>query len=317
MSSVEQITGALNAPARSKLVPRTCPVCGAGKQESKLFTPRNIDPARLNALSFASRKVPEFMSHELVRCLRCDVVYACESGDAAETGEAYHEAQFDSSEEARDAAASYALTLESALATVTDKDGVLDIGTGTGTFLQQMAQRGFTGLVGIEPSPAAISAADEDIRPSIRMGLFDPASFASEQFALISCFMTLEHVHDPAALVNACYGLLKPGGVMVVVVHDWRAWNNRILGRRSPIVDIEHLQLFSSRSVTTLFNKAGFVQVDCQSFRNRYRLEYWCKLLPLPGGLRTAVDKLIKRTGLADHKIAMNVGNLMVVARKP
>lgn len=306
----------MDSSTRISLVPRRCPVCQSGAESAAPFLSRNLDPDRLNALSYASRKAPEFMCYELVRCTHCDVIYASESVDAAQSGDAYHQAEFDSSNEARDAALSYAQTLDSVLNTMPDRHGALDIGTGTGVFLQQLSVRGFSGQQGIEPSAAAIAAAADDIRPHIHEGIFEPSQYQPESFALISCFMTLEHVHDPAALVAACRDMLKPGGVMVVVVHDWRAWNNRLLGRKSPIIDIEHLQLFSTQSVTALFKNSGFGTVECASFYNRYRLEYWAKLLPLPSPIKAGVFRLLKGAGLADKKASMNVGNLMVVARK-
>jgi len=85
--------------------PRSCPVCGAGPVHATLFLEDSIDPSRLSGFSFASRKVPEFMSHRLVRCGACDLVYADNPPDAEVLANAYHEAAYDSAEEADDAAA--------------------------------------------------------------------------------------------------------------------------------------------------------------------------------------------------------------------
>lgn len=47
---------------------RPCPVCGASPKGAPVFVEGSIDPARLDRFSFASRKMPEFMSHRMVRC---------------------------------------------------------------------------------------------------------------------------------------------------------------------------------------------------------------------------------------------------------
>lgn len=257
------------------------------------------------------------MCYTLVRCPECDVVYANESPSAVEIGNAYHEAAYDSREEAMHAAVSYEHALMRTISSMTDREGALDIGTGTGIFLKRLQNQGFTGLVGVEPSKAAIEAADPDIQGFIREGVFSSSSFASGSFSLITCFMTLEHVSDPSSLVRGCLALLKPGGVMAVVVHDQRAWNNRLLGSRAPIIDIEHLQLFSKISISELFRRSGFVNIESRSFWNRYRLTYWNRLFPTPVFLKRRIESLLGITGLGNARLSMNVGNLMVVARKP
>ena len=93
----------------------------------------------------------------------------------------------------------------------------------------------FAILFGIEPSTAAIDAAPAHRRTWIREGIFEGSDFPPESFDLICCFMTLEHVQDPGALVAAAHRLLRPGGVFVGVTHNRRAWLDRFsaVARRS------------------------------------------------------------------------------------
>lgn len=55
---------------------RACPACGSRKYSP--FAKKCFDRELLGDLSFASRKPPECMRLELVRCLQCDLVYAPE-----------------------------------------------------------------------------------------------------------------------------------------------------------------------------------------------------------------------------------------------
>ena len=295
---------------------RKCPVCMACATSGILFLDRRIDMNKLSSFSFASRKVPEYMNYKLLRCPHCDVIYACEAPEGSEISDAYHQAAYDSKYEALQAAEAYEQALKPFLAAMTDRHGMLDIGTGTGVFLQRMLAHGFSGVVGVEPSRAAIDAADMDIKVNIREGVFSADDFEPSSFSLICCFMTLEHVSDPAALVRDCFRLLKTGGIMAVVVHDWRAWNNRLLGRHTPIVDIEHLQLFSKDSITELFRRSDFIDIVCRSFWNSYRIDYWNRLLPSPLFLKHCTAFVLRKTGLGRFRLPMNVGNLMVVAHK-
>ncbi len=298
------------------LQPRDCPICGANAGPGISFFDRRIDVSRLTNYSFASRKSPEYMCFTLLRCPQCDVVYACEAPGKAAISDAYHAAAYDSQQEAIDAAETYERALRPHLAPMLNRRGALDIGTGTGVFLQCLRSHGFTDLIGVEPSVAAVNAADPGIRPFIRLGPFQSDQFEQASLSLISCFMTLEHVPEPATLVRECFHLLRPGGLMTCVVHDWRAWNNRMLGRRSPIVDIEHLQLFSKASVHTLFQRSGFVDIRCRSIWNSYRLDYWNRLFPTPSIIKRGLDVALRSTGVGRIRMAMNVGNLMVFAHK-
>jgi SAM-dependent methyltransferase len=296
---------------------RDCPLCATPSRQAPTFLERNIEVSRHTALSFASRKPPEFMCHHLARCPTCDLVYADDPPGQEELAQAYHQADFDSAEEADDAAEAYIRAIGPLLAALPSRRAALEIGAGTGVFLGKLQPFGFGELVGVEPSPAAIAAAAPHLRPWLREAIFREQDFAPASFDLVCCFMTLEHVHDPKALADAVARLLRPGGAFAVVVHDWRGWVNRMLGRRSPIIDIEHMQLFSPRSVRTLLEDAGLTRVTATSFRNRYALRYWLRLLPLPDGAKRALAGGLSATGLAHRRLGMNVGNLVAWGFKP
>ena len=297
-------------------VTRPCPVCHAGAERARLFLEENIDPSQLSAFSFSSRKAPEYMSHRLVRCTVCDLVYADQPPAAEELARAYHQAEYDSSEEADDAAAAYIRAAKSALARLPRHASALEIGTGTGIFLDCLKQEGFETLVGVEPSSAAIQAAPEHRRAWIREGVFEEGDFAPESFDLVCCFMTLEHVRDPQVIAQAALRLLRPGGAFIAVTHDYRSPVNRLLGKRSPIIDIEHMQLFSAASVRRLFEGAGYEAVSVKAFVNRYRLGYWLRLAPLPAPLKSVIARLLEATGLTRAKLGVNVGNLFTAGFK-
>jgi SAM-dependent methyltransferase len=296
---------------------RSCPVCSTASAQARLFLEENLDRSRLSEFSFASRKVPEFMCHRLVRCPICDVVYADQPPGPDELAHAYHTAGYESSEEADDAAAAYIRAIQPVLDGLRSRQRALEIGTGTGIFLEHLQKQGFTELVGVEPSTAAIAAAPSHRQAWIRAGMFDEADFEAASFDLICCFMTMEHVCDPDAVARAAFQLLRPGGAFVTVTHDYQAPVNRLLGRRSPIIDIEHLQLFSRNSLCYLFRAVGYEKFRVQPFRNRYSLQYWMRLTPVPAFLKQAGEFVIRRTGFARIKLSANVGNLMAAGIKP
>jgi len=295
---------------------RSCPVCHTGFEQAKLYIDNNIDSTKLSGFSFSSRKEPEYMCHRLVQCPNCDLVYVDQPPGEDDLAHAYHLAEYDSSEEANDAASSYIHAIRPTLSAMACRQSALEIGTGTGIFLECLSREGFAKLVGVEPSAAAISAAPESRRAWIREGMFDENDFSPESFDLICCFMTMEHVRDPNIIANSAYRLLRPGGAFVTVTHDYRSLVNRLLGKRSPIIDIEHMQLFSKRSVRHLFVSAGYADVTVKAFVNTYSLRYWMRLAPIPRSIKSAATNLMAYIGLDSIKLGVNVGNLIATGFK-
>lgn len=295
---------------------RLCPVCGSSPEAAKIYFEEHIDTSKLNEFSFASRKAPEYLCYQMVQCHRCDLVYVDRPPSQSALAEVYHAAEYDSSEEAADAARAYA-GIVSGLAKKRPLKDALEIGTGTGVFLDVLKSFGCENVAGIEPSSAAIAAAPDYRRPWIREGIFRESDYAPESFDLICCFMTLEHVREPKEIASSVMNLLRPGGAFVTVTHDYRSPVNKLMGKRSPIIDIEHMQLFSQRSIGTLFDSTGYVDVTVRPFANRYALRYWTRLAPLSPRLKKMASSLLSTLGIDGLKLSVNVGNTAAIGFKP
>jgi SAM-dependent methyltransferase len=296
---------------------RGCPVCRESPDAASLFLEENIDQTKLSEFSFASRKVPEYMCHRLVRCNTCDLVYVSNPPAQEELAEAYHVADYDSSEEANDAALAYMKAMAGVLRRLPRRGTVMEIGSGTGVLLEHLKTEGFHELIGVEPSSAAIAAAPEHRRSWLREGIFKEEDFEPSSIDLICCFMTMEHVQDPMATATAALRLLRPGGAFVTVTHDYRSLVNRMLGKRSPIIDVEHMQLFSNASIKSMFNRCGFQSVTAVPFVNRYSLSYWMRLAPIPTGIKPAIKRVFNTTGADKLKLGLSVGNTLAAGFRP
>lgn len=296
-------------------VERACPACG-GKSHVH-FAAESIDSRKINDFTYASRKEPEFMCLRLVRCTNCDLVYAPAPPPRDFLSTAYSLAAYDSGPEAQAAARSYAKALAPYVVRLAGRNAAVDVGAGSGPLLAWLCEIGFSPVFGIEPSRAAIDAAPPSVRPMLREGMFSPALLDGVRPSLLCSFMTLEHMSDPSDFVNSAYELLEPGGMLAVVVHNWRAPLNRLLGLRSPIIDLEHLQLFSPQSMRMLLRQAGFVSINLQTISNVYSLRYWLRLTPLTLGVKTRVASVFDRLGLSDAQLSLRVGNMLALGVKP
>jgi len=257
------------------------------------------------------------MCLRLVRCTTCDLVYTPSPPTEDFLHVAYADADFDSGPEATAAAKTYADALGPHVQQLAGRNAAVDVGAGSGPLLPWLLNQGFSPVIGIEPSRAAIDAAPPAVRSLLKEGMFSVFMLKGETISLICSAMTLEHLPDPGDFVATAHSLLEPGGAIAIVVHNWRAPLNRLLGLRSPIIDVEHLQLFSPKALRELLERAGFERIALSSIHNAYPLRYWLRLTPLPEPAKKIVFGLLERFGLVDRYLTINVGNMLAVGIKP
>jgi 2-polyprenyl-6-hydroxyphenyl methylase/3-demethylubiquinone-9 3-methyltransferase len=94
---------------------------------------------------------------------------------------------------------------------------VLDVGCGGGILAEAMARKGAQ-VTGIDLAEASLRAARRHMEASgltIDYRLIAAEELAASEpqsFDVVTCMEMLEHVPDPAAVVDACSRLAKPGG---------------------------------------------------------------------------------------------------------
>lgn len=95
---------------------------------------------------------------------------------------------------------------------------VLDIGCGGGILADSMARKG-ANVLGIDLAGKALKVAQlhalEAQTPRVQYREISAEQLAAEQpasFDVVTCMEMLEHVPDPASVVQACRTLVKPGG---------------------------------------------------------------------------------------------------------
>jgi SAM-dependent methyltransferase len=296
-------------------IPRACPLCGG--ENAKVLVEATLDEGKLTASAFASRKLPEYMHSRMVECNLCSMLYANPVLCPEALADAYKDASFDSGAESRLAAVTYRTLLEPHLDALPSRTSALDIGAGDGAFVEELLALGFTDVVGVEPSTAPIEAAKPAIRGYLKCGIFTAEEFAAGSLDLITCFQVIEHVWNPVKITSDALALLKPGGLFLIVAHDRRAFSARLMGTKSPIFDIEHLQLFDKSTGIALLRNAGFDSIKVSGVRNVYPVDYWIKLFPLPGTVKSAVRRLAGISGIGKLLLPLPAGNLAVIGQKP
>ena len=135
-----------------------------------------------------------------------------------------------------------------------EKGTLLDIGAGTGDFLNQAKKSGWE-VTGIEPSAAARKRAFEK-----GINLFEEeAEVGERKFDVITMWHVLEHVPDVEKQIEWIKNHLSTDGVLIVAVPNFNAYDAKYYKNFWAAWDVpRHLHHFSSKSIKTLFEKKGF-----------------------------------------------------------
>ena len=288
---------------------RKCPCCN---NTGVLRFPSKIDDKLLSSKSYSSRKIPELMHYSYFECSNCRTLFVDELPSSEFLENSYNDAEFVSRKDSVYAAQTYFEELQRI--NLLDSGKLLDIGCSDGAFISVVKSKSAMDVLGIEPSIQAINNSDVSVRENIQHTILENFQ-RNNGFNIVTCFQTIEHVNDLNGLVMKSKELLLDRGHLVFVCHDRLSLVNRILGERSPIFDIEHLQILNRKSVQLLLQLNGFVDVTVNSISNKYPISYWLLLAPIPKFLKTFIDGKRNKWYLS-WGIRIRVGNLIAAGRK-
>lgn len=136
------------------------------------------------------------------------------------------------------------------------KGVLLDVGCGTGSFLNSMQQGGWS-VTGLEPDEAARQLALKlhglKVLPSHEIFNLKPAIFNA-----ITLWHVLEHVHQLHEYIQQLHSLLAPGGKVFIAVPNYTSKDAKTYGRYWAAYDVpRHLFHFSPQSMDALLQLHG------------------------------------------------------------
>lgn len=298
-----------------RLVPTRCAVCGTGGDATERYA-ANFEPEALNPVVFSARRIPDGIHYRLVTCDRCGLVRSDPIAEPQVLERLYRESTFDETEvpNVRRTYGRYLAELDRYGAR---KERLIEIGSGTGFVLEEALAQGYRSVIGVEPSAQAASQAArrpgvEVISDVMRPGLIPPRTVD-----VVCMFQTLDHLPDPGAVLDECRAVLRPGGLILALNHDVAAWSARLLGRRSPIVDIEHTYLFDARTMCRLFEARGYEVLAVDPAENLVSIRYLARLLPAPASVRRFEQHWLGSSAFGRWSLWLRLGNVRLVARRP
>lgn len=144
---------------------------------------------------------------------------------------------------------------------------LLDIGCGTGVFLEEMQMSGGWKLYGIEPTSAAATYVRERFAIPVINDLVENISLPDNQFDVITMWNVFEHLENPRLTVQKIYSSLKSGGVVIVAVPNYESISRVVFGKYWCGWDLpRHLFVLPRSTLLWLFTQTGFIARENKCF---------------------------------------------------
>ena len=132
---------------------------------------------------------------------------------------------------------------------------LLDVGSGLAVFPYRMKEAGWQ-VTALDPDARAAAHASENAGvKSVHADFLKWEPETEERFDVITLNKVLEHVEDPITMMAHARKWIRPGGFLYIEVPDVRAAQE---GPGREEFFIEHLHIFTQRSLTQTASKAGW-----------------------------------------------------------
>ncbi len=225
-----------------------------------------------------------------VRCRRCGLIYQSPRPPIdlmdAHYPPAYGAHAFDGTEERTSwlfrTSARYGLVKRARVVTRYRSGGrLLDVGCGTGEFLDWMQRQPNWRVEGVETSTRIAGVARDRYGLSVFTGQLEQAAFPEKTFDTITMWDVLEHLHDPSASLKEVHRVLNDSGTLILRVPNADSLERKVFDRYWSGLDApRHLYVFSPHTLRDLLERAHFKILEISSGAEGYSsfilsLRFW------------------------------------------
>ena len=297
------------------LTPTLCAICESEGNARELY-PANFDLDAFNADVFSARRLPDMVHYRIVQCNTCGLVRSDPVIDQETLKTLYLQSALTYAKDIPNLRRTYGTYLRKLEKYKAQKECCLEIGCGNGFLLEEALSQGYKKALGVEPSQSAVEQANPVVKDFIYNDIMRPG-LLSQKVDAICMFQLFDHIPNPNEFLGVCEEALISGGLILCFNHNIRAVSARVLGEKSPIIDIEHTFLYSPDTIRMLFEKNGFRVLEVRSARNFVNLLSVIRLFPLPRSLKTRLLAFLECTPkLGQISMSLPLGNLYLIAQK-
>lgn len=192
---------------------------------------------------------------------------------------------------------------------------LLDIGCGTGLFIEKYLQAGGT-AVGIDLSGRMVERARDRLETcSFAVGNGETLPFKDNSFDGISSLLVFSYVKNPGQMLNESFRVLRPGGAIAICTLGKKLITRGIpaLYRFSEKMKVKHVVMknfgehyYDEEEMQALFSATGFEEISIR----------WCSFAHID--MADPMYNLASRLEpFVEKRIPQLAFNIMVSAKKP
>jgi len=204
-----------------------------------------------------------------------------------------------------------------ALMHLTHGNKVLDIGCGSGNFLEKVKEI-TPHVMGLEFNNMAIEKCKSKDLIVYDIGLekFSQLSENRHSFDVVCAFQVLEHIYDVNLFLNSCINLLKPGGKLIIGVPNNNPYLYKFDLFHTLNLPPHHMGIWNKKSLKRLQEHFP-IAVEKILVEPNVNFEYWLNIQVKKWIRLENISKFLKRIKLyrviSFFKIATEGRNLLVV----
>lgn len=266
--------------------------------------------------------------YSLVSCANCSLAYLTPMPTSGQIKKIYQQDYFKNDKDLTGGYSDYqsmekVLEKESRrrikfIKTFTNKNKLLDLGCGLGTFLE-VARKADFNVSGNDISSYAQEEVKDGSKIPFYPGEVSKANLPKESFDIITAWDVFEHIPQVNQTAKTVYKSLKPGGYLFLSTPNIKSWDSRLLKKywygykKIP----EHLVFFSPASIKKILEKNGFNLIAIKTWGFERDLNFLAKKasIYIPG-----VDKILGPVmdllRIKNKSLFLPLTDMMVVARK-
>ena len=301
-----------------KLIPTKCAICNSFNNSISIF-PERLPKKILNEDPYAPRRKRDFFHYKIVKCKNCNLLRSDPLIDENELKKLYFDSKCTYTDENENIPLkkTYGHYFSNVLENYSvEKKSFLDIGCSNGFILEKAIDFGFSKVVGVEPSTDAIDKASSKIKPLIINKMFDEEMFEKNSFDMITFFQTFDHITNPNSFLKNCFDVLQDNGFILAINHNANSFSAKILGEKSPIIDIGHAYLYNLNTMKQIFEKNNFLVHSVFPIKNIVSVERLIQLLPLSPSTSDKIQQFARSLKINKFSLKLPLGNLGIIAQK-
>jgi len=152
---------------------------------------------------------------------------------------------------------------------------MLEVGSGTGQYLEEALRTGRWVVEGVEPSQRAASYTQKHLHIPVHQALFSQVDLPESSYDVVVFWNVFEHLYHPIGDLRKARCLLKPGGWLVIGLPNVESWEQRIFGKYWVGWDQpRHLYLFPQSRLRSILEAEGFRYERARCLSTSYSVLY-------------------------------------------